>query len=422
MLRTIDNYWQDKINVIIDYLNTLSGNDSYDPSGNLEVNIQDPRTAFGELRVANMTPVLQNDFIYLTNDRLYKETTAGSGAVLIAKSMLVAQTGTTTASTVEYESIRRVKYRAGQGVISRFTGVFTTGVANTTQYIGIIDVDNGFAFGYNGDTFGILHRADTSGFIVDTWIPQTSWNVDKADGTGTLPTFNPTNGNVFEITFQYLGFGMITFSVENPTTGGFVRVHQIEYANSNTIPSIGNATLPFEVYADNGSTTTDIITKTASVGIYTEGKKIPEGVKTSHSNNITTTATEAQFFTLLNKTTYGSITNHVEALLQYITASVSSSGNRNMTVKVLKNATLAGTSYTDVDANASPLQIDTAGTLTGGTGEVIFSFTIANNTSQAINLSTLDLFFSPGETLTISGTNSSGSGDSSVSLSILADE
>ena len=55
------------------------------------------------------------------------------------------------------QSRRRLRYRAGQGVVGRFAGYFTAGVANSIQVMGYGHAEDGFYFGYNGTSFGILY-------------------------------------------------------------------------------------------------------------------------------------------------------------------------------------------------------------------------------------------------------------------------
>lgn len=116
------------------------------------------KTAFGEALVAQLTPVLQLVFPYNINTILLDARNNQSGTSSIDTSMLSISTGAAASSSSTVLSRQRIFYEAGQGVRARFTGMFTTGVANSTQMIGIGDAGEGFFFGYNGTSFGILHR------------------------------------------------------------------------------------------------------------------------------------------------------------------------------------------------------------------------------------------------------------------------
>lgn len=71
-----------------------------------------------------------------------------------------------------------------------------------TQLMGVGDDLDGFFFGYNGSSFGILRRQNGT----DNWIPQSAWNNDTFDGNGRSGVaLNATQGNVYSIQYQWLG-------------------------------------------------------------------------------------------------------------------------------------------------------------------------------------------------------------------------
>ena len=76
---------------------------------------------------------------------------------------------------------------------------------------GVFDVD----FGTSNAT-GNFSPTSTGVLAQETLIPQNTWNHDKADGTQFLPNIDWSFGNVFEIRYQWLGFGNIEFFVEHP--------------------------------------------------------------------------------------------------------------------------------------------------------------------------------------------------------------
>ena len=130
------------------------------------------------------------------------------------------------------------------------------------------------------------------------YYPQTLWNIDTCLGLsiGTLQTrydrnssgfqLNPLFGNVYRIVFQYLGFGAITFYIENPETGIFMPVHQIKYANSKTIPSVTSPNYRIGFGIDN-TTTTPITLSAASFSSFIQGNTSPAPIYRSYPNIIT---------------------------------------------------------------------------------------------------------------------------------------
>jgi hypothetical protein len=59
-------------------------------------------------------------------------------------------------------SYRTIPVAPGNALVAKLDGYFTTGVANSEQVLGLIDRAQGCAFGYDGATFGVLHRVGGS--------------------------------------------------------------------------------------------------------------------------------------------------------------------------------------------------------------------------------------------------------------------
>ena len=210
-------------------------------------------SSFGENIVASNTPIIQLEFPYLINPRLVSSNITGTGTISVVNSMANVSVGPNTASLGLLQSIKTVKNRSGQSVNCQFSCLYTTGVASTVQEVGILGVTDGFGFGFDGADFGILHRNNGT----DTWTATTSWNIDKADASGVLPVLDPTTLNAYRIGFGGYN-GAFSFSIQDSQTGFFIPVHTIKYTNSNFLPSLGNASLPFCIAANNLGTTSNL--------------------------------------------------------------------------------------------------------------------------------------------------------------------
>ena len=377
------------------------------------IQIDTPRTAFGEQVFAEPTPVIQTDFIANINTDIVNVTEV-NGTVTQSQAMAVVQTSAAINSSAEIATIRTLKYRVGQGAQARYTALFTTGVVGSDQIVGIFDVDNGFAFGYNGSNFGLLRRSGA----VDTWVTQANWNGDKMDGTGgaTNPTsqlLDPTKGNVFQIQFQWLGFGIAAYYyIEDSATGDFVLVHKGAYANLFTVPSLLNPSFPMCAQAVNTTNSTNLTVKTSSMSAYIEGKIRLLGPRKSFENGktgISTTLTN--IITIRNDTTFAGIPNKVVVHVSKYSAAID--GTKIGHFHVILNATLGGTpSWTQINANTSVVSTDVAGTtVTGGIeidGEVLGKTATVSVVPQSE-----DVLLQPGDTLTLAIHTTSGTTDAS---------
>lgn len=362
------------------------------------------QSAFGTLETAELEPSVQLDFVYGINTQTGVSTTANGATVDTNASRLRLQTGTNSAGSAIFRSRRTVKYRPGQGITARFTPVWTTGVANSTQIWGIGQENDGYFFGYNGTSFGILHRNNGS----DTWVAEASWN-------GNLDfTWNKTFGTPVMIKYPYLGYGDITFFAQNPTNSKWVLVHTIRYANTSASVELSNPNIYFYGQALNSGNTSNLIMYCGSVGIFLSGKRSYIGnPKWTADNNKSGVTTETNILTLKNATTYNGVSNR--SLIRLSNLSVSASAASGVSVIRFKiNSTLGGTpSYTTINGSTadngatitsgnSITSYDTAGTtVTGGT--YIFGITVDNPDTSVIDLESYNIFIAPGETLTISG-------------------
>lgn len=393
-----------------------------DSLGHLGVRIHDPTTAFGELSVAQPTPVVQLDWIYGINTLLTTSTVTGSGTVTSATSLAIVNTTANASSSAQIVSRRYIKYRSGQGGLGRFTALFTTGVAGSKQYCGLAttSLSDGYLFGYSGVTFGIWYLKGGT----PTHIPQSTWNVDVMNGAGypTNPssmTLVPTNGNVYQIKYQYLGFGAIFFYVENQNLGEFTLVHVIKYANLNTTPNVLQPSLSYLMRSENdGSTATAISVSGATAALFVEGMINPTGPTYGRDNNKATVTTETNILSIRNCTTFNTITNRAQMRLRHVSFCSNTGGAVSgvVTFRLVLGTTLGGapsfaaTNGTTADSGVtitSGLSIssfDTAGTtVTGGT--VIYNGVIAVGGSASIEISNLNLILAPGETLTLAVTS-----------------
>jgi hypothetical protein len=114
-------------------------------------------SAFGEPLAISPTAVIQLDGIYgATSDviQTYNNGT-GSGAGSVNQ-MFQVSSGTTQGGYGVLRSKRFMRYRPGQGIVTRFTAAFTQGVTGSLQFAGLANQENRLAFGFNGSRFGIV--------------------------------------------------------------------------------------------------------------------------------------------------------------------------------------------------------------------------------------------------------------------------
>lgn len=394
--------------------------------------------AFGDMVSHQYTPISQFDFvyggggangIYPSTHQIGVTSSAGAGSSVLAgsagESRLVLTSGTAagSATTVpsggfaQFVSQKIVRYRAGQSVLVRFTVVFGVGVAGNVQIAGAGNTVDGYFFGYNETSYGILHRRGSSDTDpVAGWIPQTTWNVDRCDGgpAATNPSgfnINAQLGNVYQIRYPYLGFGPIKFYVLDKSTSLWVLCHIIQYPNSQTVVQITNPGLQFYAATYNkvaGSASSTMML--GSAGAFLSGKREYLGPQFAIQNTKSVT-TENNILTLRNCTSYNGVTNR--GLIRLRSLSLASDGGNGIsTLRLLRNATIGGApAYTAINGTLaaagatltlaqSIASFDVAGTTITAAGIPIFNANLARGSNFVIDLTPFDILIAPGEFLT----------------------
>lgn len=426
--------------------------------GHAEVAIHAPRLPFGSVHVENLTPIFQADAVYGLNTGQVEYSSALSGSVSGTNSVFKVSTGTTIYSQAQLQSRKRLRYRAGQGVVGRFTAIYSTPATNSYQVAGFGHAEDGLYFGYKDTQFGILYsrkgvrevqtltintasttaenvtvtlngvafsvavtnnnnvnrtayeisrgaytgwkaypKDGTVVFVADsvgnkagsfslsgttaagtfvetktgvaateTFIPQSTWNGDKLDGTGASGvTLDPLKGNVFQIGIQYLGFGSFIFSVEVSKEGNnpdFVVCHTINNPNTLTATSLGNPSFPFTMAVYSAGSTTDLSITVGSFAGFVEGAKVLQGNRFSYFNS-TTAGNSTDYralFTIQNPRYYAGRSN--QAVINLLSVSAALKHTQPAVFYLVRNATLSGNVNFQELSNISCSLWDTAAT------------------------------------------------------------
>ena len=383
------------------------------------------QSAFGTLEMAELTPVLQGDWVYGINTQMWSTpVVSGIGATVDTdNSRLRIQSGTSSTGYAYIASRRPVRYRAGEGTLFRITPLFTTGLANNIQLWGMGTIISnlpydGYFWGYNGTSFGIAHYIRGNA----TWIPQDTWNSDKVDGSaGSSFTWDKTKGVPTMIKYPYLGYGDIMFYVQNPTTGNWVLVHIIRYANTEATTQLSNPTLNIIGFTLNSGNTTNLTMYSGSVGAFISGaRSFVSNPKWAIDNAKTTITTETEIISIRNATSYNGVTNR--GLIRLNSVSIGADAGKNAVANAIIRfrigATIGGTpAFTTINGTTanngvtitsgnSIASYDIAGTTVTG-GILVFNLTMSEPGSYSMDLTPFDLFIAPGEIMTISGYSSS---------------
>jgi len=447
--------------------------------GHLEVAIHEPLLPFGSVHTESLTPIFQSDAVYGINSGQEITFTSGTGAVTATDSTFSVSTGATSLSQAILLGRKRLRYRAGQGVVARFTALFTAPVINSYQLVGVGHAEDGVYVGYGNtsnlsDTsFGILYvnrgvrevrtltvttgatsasnvtitlntvpftiavtassniqrtvweisqgtyagwdaypsgatvifvrksagtatgtysfAAGTTGSAAtiaqtkagvastDLFIPQSTWNGDKLDGTGASGfTIDKTKLNIFQFHIGYLGTADLVLKARiSPSNGNnstWVTCHTIKFQNTLTTTLFGNPAFPFTMAAYSAGSTTNLSVKCGSFAGFIEGAKMLHGNRFTYFNSLTTVgATNFQaLFTIMNTRYYSGRTN--QAVINLLNASGAIKHTSPVIYYLIKNGSLAGNpNFQTLSSNSCSVYDTSATTVSYSTGDQLIA-------------------------------------------------
>ncbi len=236
--------------------------------GHMEVAIHSPRLPFGSVHTEKLTPIFQTDGVYGINSGQATATVSGSGAATTEQSAFKISTGTTIYSQSVLQGRKRLRYRAGQGVVGRFAGLYTTPVANSYQLQGFGHAEDGVYFGYGNtndlsDTrFGILYVKrgvrEVKTLTITTGATASGNLTITLNGTAfTVPVTNASNiqRTVYEVSqFTYTGWDAFPIGA----TVVFLRKSSGVTAGTQTLGVAATGTVGSIVQTTAGVASTDV--------------------------------------------------------------------------------------------------------------------------------------------------------------------
>lgn len=326
--------------------------------------------AFSRLRISQIKTLYDGLNEYNESPLFMENVLTGTGAITHLpneSSVSISTGGTASGAKVVRQSREYFRYIPGKSQYIIMSRIFGATKANVRKRSGYFDDNNGLFFEDNGTNFGLVQRSYTSGSVVDTRIAQTSWNLDKLNGTGASGvTLDLSKDNIFLIDFEWLGAGRVRFGVF--IDGKILYLHKFNNENSLTVPYMTTGCLPLRSEIENTSTaasSTDFKITCSSV-ITEDGASPATGLNESCSNGITPIAvtTRRAILSIRPKATFNSIVNRIHA--EEVNFDLLAATN-NCFYEIVYGGTLGGTpSWTSAGAS-STVEFDVAGTtVTGG--------------------------------------------------------
>jgi hypothetical protein len=470
------------------------------------------RSAFGELLTVSPTPIVQLDALYGIEPQDMTTYASGTGASANTDStacVFKVQSGTSSTGDAHILSKKYMKYRPGQGSLSRFTAGFTLGVANSTQRAGLTDSEVALCVGYDGVDFGVVRSTggkvpiykltiDTAptgsqtGVVTlngvsknvtitagttaacaaqiaidgvggypgwyteqidntvifrginpsvvpgafsfsstgagtlatgtfstiqagvaqtDHWTKQADFNMDTLDGSGDASNpsgmlLDPTKLNVYQISFRWLGVGVINYAIEDEITGEMIMFHRQHYTNQNVTPHLSNPSFRIGYTVTNTGNTTNLSVIGASVMMAIEGMLNLTRSSRSRAVNKTSLAKDDlhHVLSLRNSYTYSGKINTNSINLKKLSIGVQSTDP--VTIYLFQDTTSqsAPLVFNDVP-NSITTQSSTTATLNFATEVPIAVFVVGVNGYDNIDIASLLISEPAGSIITFAATS-----------------
>ena len=364
------------------------------------------QSAFGELSVAQFEPLISWTFAYNINSLLIAQEIITTGTVTNAESSAILQTGTAADGKAKIETVKGSRYIPGIGGLARWTTVYDTPKSNSLQLQGLINTTDGWGFGYDGLKFGIVRIKDD----IKYWTYQEDWNID------TKPELNPQKGNVYQLSYQWLGYGKQDFFMEDDN-GDLALVHRIKYSNLNDFVSVSNPNLPLSACVENTGNTTNIKLKTPSAVAGLIGNAYNDSFSVHLGDDVEKTITSGTLIPLLSirmADTYYGKKNIVFA--QAMRLLLAADMNKNITIRAYAGGTVTGGTWNFLLESAAPVESNK--TYTSYTpGVLVGTFPLSKIDSYQVDLESSQFKLFGGQLLTLVA-STTGSGDITVGANI----
>lgn len=384
--------------------------------------------AFARLRVSSPHNLFDGLQQYNTSPLFFEDVLTGAGTVthLPNESSILLSTGTASGDKVVRQTREYFRYSPGKSQLILLSAVMGAAKTNVRQRLGYFDDQNGLFFEVTSAGLGVVQRSYTTGSVVDTRVNQSSFNVDKLDGTGVSGmSLDLSKDNLFVIDLEWLGAGRVRFGVFK--NGSIKYCHYFLNENTNTTAYMTTANLPMRMELENTGTAASgtSFRNTCSTVITEDASEEKNGILITASNGTTPIAvtTRRAILSIRPKSTFNSIVNR--ATVKNVQIELLATTN-NAFYEIVYNGTLGGTpSWTSVGTH-STVEYDIAGTTVTGGVVIDSGFITAGSGSKSAGTAVSNALSKLPFTLDVAGANpitlsvvvTSFSGTSNVSASL----
>lgn len=367
-------------------------------------------TIFGGQVSHSIRPQLEANFTYRIDSSVIKNLSTSTGSIGFELNQMYVSTGESSAAIGEVSSKQTITYSPARDAIGFFTARYTEPTAQSRQFIGLCNGENGFAIGFEEEDWVVSRKFDSNRFITD-FNSFSECEVEKIDNANykiTWPDgfefiYHPKNMNVFAIQYGYLGAAPIYFEIYTTAKEGFRTLHIIEVANKQEETHVANPYLPLMGKVENFGNTTDMRIYSGSVMAGTiGGSEYSEIHPSSREFTVRTgevAITAGDDIPLLifhNKESMYGMTNKIADLLLSVDGATDLNKPASFSMYAL-NTVPTGLTLIDVDLENSNLQYSKTGTIDLTGARLLFNKEVGKSTDFSKTVSSKGLMLYPGD-------------------------
>ena len=359
--------------------NIISPAISYSNSPNID--------AFGRLRVSTPFTLFDSSHRYADNG-LWSSALTTSGTATFNANQGLVDLAVTAASGSEVirETTKVFSYQPGKSLLVLNTFVMSAAKTNLRQRVGYYGAENGYYLELNNSAVNFVERSSVTGALVNTLVPQVSWNVDPMDGSGPSGiTLDLTKAQILFMDLEWLGVG--TVRIGFVINGNFYVCHKFHHANLITSTYITTASLPLRYEITNTGVTSGASTlKQICSTVLSEGGYELNGLQQAIGipiNTPRTLGTAGTFYPVISLRLKSTRLDGI-VILSALSAMPITTGNYNW--QLIATGTTTGGTWTSAGAN-SCVEYNITGTTFAG-GRILASgfFNSTNQGSSQIDL------------------------------------
>jgi len=270
-----------------------------------------------------------------------------------------------------------------------------------------------YSFSTTGATSVTVTNEQSGSYPTVDFTPQASWNIDPLDGNGpSRMTIDPQKGNIYTITYQYLGFGNAVLSVENPETGVPAPVHMVQNANSRSITVLDDPNGRGRWVATNLGSATSVSVKGASIATFTDGVVRPEiGVKNSKLFTKSHSGNDGEVLVAAYRSDRFAFDKASNGEVNFLTIGAGTLLPTPVLIRIRRNPRFnAPANWIKFNAQNSIVSYTTAGSIaTSDGGEIVSAFFMPGSGSVQESLREYDVNMNTGDVYAITVQTSAGS-------------